>query len=496
MVMRKSSSPGLPYPTTPASPPLSHDHLDVDSADVPRIPETKSGSPTFNRQFSYTQQVNPWSDGAKSSDQLEKPLPSILQAGNGGHVPQKPSMGDIPESLRAGGKDNITPRSSSESSRSGNFWDDDEEEEAKAAPSSSAIQWQQPNRQTEGLSNTQPTAPAVKRKPIPGAATIDQPSYPPPPPPAFASNNPFRTDSSQEELQQPDYNAWEGASIPDDVKGKGAVRNVSQPKTHQQDLLDTTSPISYPTMQIHQPHYASEEQAWSQEPRQSQELPSHPAAAPPPIPEITSPFSSQPPLIPVDMEDHPVNTEDQSTDNPWDSEKPGLAMPQPPRTPGASHEDLARYNVDLLDREHENGIISLKNELSTLPNAVETPSASQQHLPMDGQDAPPLPAGHSKRLEEFYEPPDGPPPPSKPPRPTVATSSSDAQMAKMREQRNETYQIKHFNWFDHTTNKLRRSSMLTQNQNGPCPLLALVNAMILGAKEGSQDALDNALRSR
>ena len=38
--------------------------------------------------------------------------------------------------------------------------------------------------------------------------------------------------------------------------------------------------------------------------------------------------------------------------------------------------------------------------------------------------------------------------------------------------------------------------MLTQNNNGPCPLLALVNALILGATEESQAALDDALRSR
>jgi hypothetical protein len=66
----------------------------------------------------------------------------------------------------------------------------------------------------------------------------------------------------------------------------------------------------------------------------------------------------------------------------------------------------------------------------------------------------------------------------------------------MIEQRNETYQIKHFNWFDHSSRKLRRSSMLTQNKNGPCPLLALVNALILGAKDESQAALDEALRTR
>lgn len=477
---------------------MPHDHLNVDSADLPPLPVFTPGSPTFNRQSPYNEQENPWSDRSEDHSQSEKPLPPILQAGNGGYVPQKPPMGEMPESLRAGGTEKVTPRSSSESSRSGNFWDDDDEEETKPAPSSSAVQWQRQDRPTATSATAHIAVPAVKRKPVASpssAATIDQPDYPPPPLPAFASNNPFRREPSQERAQQPDYNAWESAPIPDNAKGKEVVRNSALPDKAPQDLLDNDSPISYPTMQILTPKYASEEQAWSQEQRQSQEFPSHPAAPPPPVPEITSPFSSQPPLIPVNMEDHPVNTEDQSTDNPWGSEETGLAIPRPSRTPGASREDLARYNNDLLDDGQEYGIISLKDERSTFSDPVEIPTASQQRSPLNGQSAPPLPGGRSKRLEEFYEPPNGPPPP-KPPRPSVATSLSDAQISKLQEQRNETYQIKHFNWFDHSTNKLRRSSMLTQNQNGPCPLLALVNALILGAKEGSQDALDNALRSR
>jgi hypothetical protein len=38
--------------------------------------------------------------------------------------------------------------------------------------------------------------------------------------------------------------------------------------------------------------------------------------------------------------------------------------------------------------------------------------------------------------------------------------------------------------------------MLTQNKNGPCPLLALVNALILGKSDDSQSALGCALQAR
>lgn len=489
MVMRKSSSPGFPYPTD-ASPPMPRDHLNVDSADLPPIPSFKSGSPTFNRQ-QYVEQENPWGEPAEHHEQREELQPSVLRAANGGHPAQQAPMTELPESLRAGAAGDVTPRSSSESGRSGNFWDDEEGDEAKPA-SSSASQWQQPDRTPDGLEDT-PLAPApVKRKPVPsppGAETIEHPSYPPPPPPPFASNNPFRRDASQERRQQPEYNAWEGVTSSQEGKGKEVVRDSALPYGNQPNLMDNDSPISYPTMQIQAPKYDSEEQAWSQEPRKSQDLPSHPIAPPPPIPQVTSPFSSQPPLI-------PVSTQGQPTDNPWGSEKANLQISQPSRTPGASHEDLARYNDDLLDRGQETGVVSLKDELSALPNAVETTSVPDQLLSLNDENvAPPLPTGRSQRLEEFYEPPGGPPP-TKPPRPNVVTKISEAQIAKMIEQRNETYQIKHFNWFDHSTSRLRRSSMLTQNKNGPCPLLALVNALILGAKDGSQDAMDNALRAR
>jgi ubiquitin carboxyl-terminal hydrolase MINDY-1/2 len=87
--------------------------------------------------------------------------------------------------------------------------------------------------------------------------------------------------------------------------------------------------------------------------------------------------------------------------------------------------------------------------------------------------------------------------PPKPPRPSTSLSTAvGADIAMLKEQRNETYQIKHFNWFDHNSRTLRRSSMLTQNKNGPCPLLALVNALILDGENDSCSALGAALRTR
>ncbi|KAL6720277.1 hypothetical protein ACLMJK_002198 [Lecanora helva] len=117
------------------------------------------------------------------------------------------------------------------------------------------------------------------------------------------------------------------------------------------------------------------------------------------------------------------------------------------------------------------------------------------HEPYDDDVAPPLPPRHSQ--EE---------PPIKPPRPPksddipsndvpVAQSQPD-ESAKSRRAR-ETYQIRHVNWYDASSpGNLRRSPIMVQNANGPCPLLALVNALVLSTPADYATALVETLRVR
>ncbi|ODA80558.1 hypothetical protein RJ55_03517 [Drechmeria coniospora] len=62
----------------------------------------------------------------------------------------------------------------------------------------------------------------------------------------------------------------------------------------------------------------------------------------------------------------------------------------------------------------------------------------------------------------------------------------------------ETYQVKQIRWRDdRSARPLRTSPILVQNQNGPCPLLALVNALTLTTPADGPDAgLVRVLRSR
>lgn len=84
--------------------------------------------------------------------------------------------------------------------------------------------------------------------------------------------------------------------------------------------------------------------------------------------------------------------------------------------------------------------------------------------------------------------------------PVIAPSTSAAPetpRTQANRQRNEHYSIKHINWKDQSTGSgMRRSPILMQNANGPCPLLALVNALVLSTPPDLDTALVETLRTR
>lgn len=96
------------------------------------------------------------------------------------------------------------------------------------------------------------------------------------------------------------------------------------------------------------------------------------------------------------------------------------------------------------------------------------------------------------------------PPPSQPPRPEKSIMSANpnaeqsigASQGKLN-RANETYQIRLINWFDASSPaNLRRSPIMVQNANGPCPLLALVNALVLSTSSTLTTPLVETLRVR
>ena len=96
-------------------------------------------------------------------------------------------------------------------------------------------------------------------------------------------------------------------------------------------------------------------------------------------------------------------------------------------------------------------------------------------------------------------------PPPQPPRPnadvthqsTASRAGTESQTIRAQGQRNEHYSIKHINWFDEmSSTNPRRSPIILQNANGPCPLLALVNALVLSTPPGVDTDLIETLRVR
>jgi len=117
---------------------------------------------------------------------------------------------------------------------------------------------------------------------------------------------------------------------------------------------------------------------------------------------------------------------------------------------------------------------------------------------LQGDVGPPLPPRTSHEKQE------GPPP--QPPRPpktheTIPNEAADAQVQReepVKPKRvGETYQIRHVNWYDASSpTNPRRSPIMVQNANGPCPLLALVNALVLSTPADYATALVETLRVR
>ena len=135
---------------------------------------------------------------------------------------------------------------------------------------------------------------------------------------------------------------------------------------------------------------------------------------------------------------------------------------------------------------------SKNKELPVMPMADSQGAPPYQVYEGDENNeiAPPeLPPRRSHDQEDV-----APPQPPRPPPIGVMPYRPDADLAK--KQRGETYQIKHIIWVDSSSPTLRTSPIMIQNANGPCPLLALVNALTISTPANLSTALIETLRVR
>ncbi|KAK3304139.1 uncharacterized protein B0T15DRAFT_512332 [Chaetomium strumarium] len=148
----------------------------------------------------------------------------------------------------------------------------------------------------------------------------------------------------------------------------------------------------------------------------------------------------------------------------------GLAQPPPVPSKGAAGAE----DWNLVDADTRLGPPSRQSSWENFrdkeENARKTTAAAQP----TAQEPPTLPPRTSGEAPA--------PPPLLPPRPVDDS---------------ETYQIKNITWHDGSASKNPRvSPILVQNANGPCPLVALVNALTLTTPDQANTALVEALRSR
>ncbi|QDS70323.1 hypothetical protein FKW77_008515 [Venturia effusa] len=236
------------------------------------------------------------------------------------------------------------------------------------------------------------------------------------------------------------------------------------------------------------------------------------SSQPPLIPvEPTSPFSSQPPLIPVaaekGQEARHRDRENSEASAAWDpqtdlssldafsSRAHGLPENTLIGTQRTWQEQQAFERVERERREREAGLaFERAQKAEAIRRAEEEWQAGEQAAAAGFPQAAPDCAQSSS--------PEGIPPP-KPPRPLVDTSvagdeqrTADSPGTVMKKQRNQTYQIKKVRWFDANVGKVKVSPVLVQNANGPCPLLALVNALTLSTPMDIETGLVETLRTR
>lgn len=195
----------------------------------------------------------------------------------------------------------------------------------------------------------------------------------------------------------------------------------------------------------------------------------------------------------------------------WD-EKPSMKAPTP-----APEEKIALDEEQELE-EH------IWDDLGTLdkgkgPSQPPPPISSQpsgnlidEWNLIDHDGPPPAPLSRQDTWENFDEAPEpavsstlpqpapGEEPPSLPPRRSEeqpARSMPAPPPRQVAEPKNETYQIKLITWHDvEAAKNPRQSPILVQNANGPCPLVALVNALTLTTPAGHDTALVETLRTR
>ncbi|KAM0704995.1 hypothetical protein Q7P35_007782 [Cladosporium inversicolor] len=196
-------------------------------------------------------------------------------------------------------------------------------------------------------------------------------------------------------------------------------------------------------------------------------------------------------------------TESFASKDSWEQDQPDpepqrnndATIPLPPPAPPGTAKKAPPYPEENLPPRAPS-----ITQAAPIPQAPPLPQSNHGHSLID--DDVPEPAPASQREDAVVPQPDRvvPAPIEVSHQAPVINPSSSAvpetPRTQARRQRNEHYSIKHISWKDSSNGGMRRSPILTQNANGPCPLLALVNALVLSTPPDLDTALIETLRTR
>src|SRR5579859_5176321 len=141
MVLRRPASAGggLPYPITPTSPQPALEMASLQNTHPDAFSSNHRQSSTLETQAAHERQnhddgdpANPWADAADEELHIKKSLPTVLRAGSAPRSTEELQTNKGPSDLPRWGEGNtMTPRSSSDSQRSMDFWEVDDYDSAE-----------------------------------------------------------------------------------------------------------------------------------------------------------------------------------------------------------------------------------------------------------------------------------------------------------------------------------------------------------------------------
>lgn len=231
-------------------------------------------------------------------------------------------------------------------------------------------------------------------------------------------------------------------------------------------------------------------EAWSSVPPPARASPTAPLSEPPTLINIDDTHDS--PTWDDDEDLFPAPTREKPTvqeeDNAWEdvareAGRQGVATAPVATSPVAtSHDDFVR---------EDGGWEALEPTEPTPQVSGIVDADGHEYIPRPVPARPPhLPPRQSTEIE-------GPEMPPRPAEGDAGGSSRETPNQGRSAQEKETYEIKKIAWYDaRSQSNPRISPVLTQNANGPCPLLALVNALTLSTPPELITPLIETLRTR